>query len=224
MIKQFLTAILFIGFFSGSAISQTIYTLSSSCTDPGPGTSCDWSSGSSWVGGVAPTGSTPSSGDIIVIPENTFVQIEEEQIVINNAVELQIFGDLYVYSKGGSIGNLTLPTGSVVKIATTGDIQARQTGKTTGGTGNADKNFLTIGAETIDGSEINGLASPNQVTEGTMASGNAGCAETGTCEADPLPIELVDFILKTTENGVLVTWITATEENNDYFEIFLEIH
>lgn len=209
----FLTTINFFCF------SQTNYTLSSGCTNSTPGASCNWAAGTSWVGGVAPVNAVPASGDVIVIPQNTFVQIEEVQITISNPIELQVFGEIFIYSKGNSIGNLRLASASVIKIASSGDIEARQTGTTGGGTGNADKNFLTIGSETIDGSEINDLASPNQVTEATMASGNAGCAETGTCEENPLPIQLAYFNVVSQENSVKINWVTTTEENNDYFEI-----
>jgi hypothetical protein len=38
-----------------------------------------------------------------------------------------------------------------------------------------------------------------------------------TC--DPLPIELLEFDLQGTDAGVLVTWATATEINNDFFTL-----
>ncbi len=37
--------------------------------------------------------------------------------------------------------------------------------------------------------------------------------------SDPLPIELVDFRGECVEDGVRLTWITGTENNNDYFTV-----
>lgn len=199
--------------------AQTTYTLKSSCTTNSPGDDCDWSSGTSWVGGVAPMNATPSNGDIIVIPTGTFVQIEEESISITNNVTLQLYGVLYVYSQGaGGVGDLILSAGSTVQIATSGDIRARQTGSTGGGGGNVNRNFLRIGSNQINGSSINGLASPNQLTESSLGSGG-GCAETGTCEEDPLPIEIGVFKALTLGNNVKIIWSTLSQINNDYFTI-----
>lgn len=42
--------------------------------------------------------------------------------------------------------------------------------------------------------------------------------ETGTpCNLVPLPVTLVEFNAETTDNGVLVSWSTASEHRNDYF-------
>ncbi|MDF2456734.1 MAG: omcB 1 [Cytophagaceae bacterium] len=45
-------------------------------------------------------------------------------------------------------------------------------------------------------------------------------SEFSTCSAVPLPVELVAFdVLKTTEYSVYISWFTASEKNNDHFNV-----
>ncbi len=43
---------------------------------------------------------------------------------------------------------------------------------------------------------------------------------TSTLDCSPLPIELTDFHCETKSNNISVFWTTATETNNDYFELW----
>ncbi len=184
-------------------ISQTTYTLNASCIS-----GCNWSTNSSWVGGVAPTGSTPTNGSIIIIPQGTVVLLTSP-ITISQNIIIQAYGVIDMSNSGSKI---TLSSGSTIQVASSGDIV------TTG----SNSNQLRIGSGQIKGSDIDAMQSPNQITETTLNDPlNAGCAETGTCNDDPLPVELLFFRGQTEPNKNLVTlyWATATEENFEYFEI-----
>ena len=184
-------------------MSQTTYTLNSSCT-----AGCNWSTNSSWVGGVAPTGSIPTNGSVIVIPQGTVVLLNGP-IAISQNIIIQAYGVIDMSNSGSKI---TLSSGSTIQVAATGDII------TTG----SNSNQLRIGSGQIKGSDIDAMQSPNQITETTLNDPlNAGCAETGTCNDDPLPIELLFFRgqANANQNLIKLLWATATEENFEYFEI-----
>lgn len=134
---------------------------------------------------------------------------------------LQVFGGL-IFRRGVGGGDVAssviMDASSMIQIASTGSLSAVNFGGIPAG--NASDNFVTIGANTIDGSEINNLDIPNQLTEDTLGDpGGPGCAETGTCDADPLPVELLFFDAINSNNKVHLDWATATEENFEYFSI-----
>jgi hypothetical protein len=72
---------------------------------------------------------------------------------------------------------------------------------------------------------------PAGAIEGTFASHNPSTREfvweglftfsafTGAGDGSPLPVTLLDFNAQPVNNEVLVTWTTASEINNDYFQI-----
>lgn len=86
--------------------------------------------------------------------------------------------------------------------------------------GNGQNNIISIGdpSNKLSTDEINSLATPNQVTEESVAGGG-GCAETGGCEDNPLPVEILYFTAVRMGQGVHLSWATTLEENFDYFSL-----
>jgi len=78
-----------------------------------------------------------------------------------------------------------------------------------------------IGTGTVHAGHYEGVGKifgvvANDLEDGkTYQQGSDGKAE----EFNPLPIELTYFNVSSSTNGVLLTWQTASEENNDYFTI-----
>src|SRR6185369_8464690 len=41
----------------------------------------------------------------------------------------------------------------------------------------------------------------------------------GSISGNPLPVKLISFTAKVSDNNAVLNWITATEKNNDHFNI-----
>lgn len=84
---------------------------------------------------------------------------------------------------------------------------------------NSGSSGITIsegGKITVEGDLINDGTIDNQ---GTLTV-DGEISGSGTIDGNnPLPVELLSFDAKQTENGITIAWVTATEENNHYFEI-----
>lgn len=68
------------------------------------------------------------------------------------------------------------------------------------------------------GSASGGCAATAGTTTGAT-SGIGGAGGTSYCTSAVLPIELLSFYAQMSKNGVYLTWITASERNNDYFTL-----
>jgi hypothetical protein len=209
--KNILAAILIIS--PLLVFSQTTYTLKSSCDTDGE---CDWNDASSWLIGtdpdipavVAPNGSNPGDGDIIVIPAGTYVEVEgspnNTEISDGRQITLKIYGTVDIQDNNARLK--LLDGRSVIQVHSDGEIL---------GGGNSAR--LQIGSTEIKGTEIQTLTFPNQFTEDNLDQG--GCASTGDCDDDPLPIVLKGFSGKAVSAKVKLFWETISEENFDYFLI-----
>ncbi|MEQ6121158.1 T9SS type A sorting domain-containing protein [Reichenbachiella sp. MALMAid0571] len=206
--------IILLGFFllpaSGIVLGQTIYTLDSTkCKVDGD---CNWNDASSWFkNGVAaasaPDGNEPSNGDIIRIPTLSYIGIQGQPNTteINNSVVLKVWGSIDISGSNARLkllnGNSTIQLGEGAHLDGGGDNSAR----------------LKIGDTEIKGPIIDNLAYPNQLTEDNLDAG--GCAQTGDCDDDPLPIVLGSFDISVQDNDVVLEWETISEENFDFFSI-----
>ncbi len=167
-----------------------------------------------------PTGQT-ACPDIIIIPEGVTIAINSGDDIYYDG-ELRVYGSI-IFRRGNGAGDVSssiiMNDASVIKIAPSGTLSAVNPGGSEAG--NADDNFITIGTGTITGSNINNLQSPNQITETTITDPNnpGGCAETGTCNSDPLPIELKSFEASKSGKNISLNWVTAKEDNFSHFEI-----
>lgn len=112
-----------------------------------------------------------------------------------------------------TISQATNPNGSVTLTVSSGLLNGNNNwvwySTTCGGTNAGTGNSITV--------SING--------SGTyFVRGEGGCATNGTCSAGEnvnvtLPVTLLSFTADKHTSGVLLNWKTASEINNDYFEI-----
>ena len=82
--------------------------------------------------------------------------------------------------------------------------------------GTSDISISEGGKITVEGNLTNDGTIDNQ---GTLTV-DGEISGSGTIEGNkPLPVELLSFDAKQTEEGITIVWVTATEEKNHYFEI-----
>jgi hypothetical protein len=136
-------------------------------------------------------GILPSNGDSIIIPAGKSVKITTiADYSSGAAMGLNIFGEL-TFQTGKK---LILPIGSTITLQVAAMI--------TPGGGGGNSNLIDIGTVMVWNTAM-----------GTI---------TGflTLPSSPLPVELVDFNVRPNTNETIsLSWKTATEVNNDYFEI-----
>jgi hypothetical protein len=195
------------------------------------GTSGSWTSGPTWLGGVAPP-VTNLNDDLITVKSNHSIQRTGNISIQNNTTftiesnaVLTINGDLNIQNNftlncAGTLivtGKLITQNGASITINGGGNFQVN--GDVTLGNGadiTVDGNF------TIGGSFSMGTNSTFDGTGNVSVSGS-GCSNwsgPGSCGSGPLPVKLLSFSAK--DNGdetVTITWETASEKNNDYFTI-----
>lgn len=158
----------------------------------------DWTITTSWNGGVVPV-----NGDTVVIRAGDTITISG---ILNFSGVIQVYGTLELNN-----GKLSMNSTSAIQLAEGSTIVAIGTG---------ENNLISIGGTSnkISTDEINNLLIPNQLTAESIAAGG-GCAETGVCDANPLPVEILYFSAARVGKGVELKWATVREENFDYFTI-----
>lgn len=137
---------------------------------------------------------TPVNGDTVVISSGTTVTISTP-LTFNGVI--QIYGILLFDN-----GKITMDDSSAIQIAPEGDI-------TSVGGGNSDHITIGTGSNRFSwkGNEINNVQSPNELNN------------TGETLGDPLPITLLSFNASINNDNIVLKWVTASEENFDYFLI-----
>jgi len=160
----------------------------------------DWEDASSWDGTNAPA--DMSDGDTLVIHLGDTITINSNSSF--NGV-LQIFGVL-VFDKG----KLNMDSNSVIQLATGSDVIALSAGQN-------DQIRIGDANNKISVDEINSLVTPNQLTEGSLT--DLGCAVTGDCEADPLPVKILYFKAFHENGSIRLEWSTSYEKDFDFFTI-----
>lgn len=181
----------------------TVSTYSATIYSSGDG---DWEAGATWVGGVEPT-----DNDIIVINAGHTVSLGNR--IVLTGVTIEIGGELYLYDGPGATndtqGRLVIDDASVIYILETGSVTAEA----------ASAAYALIertgagGATTYWDSSAGDLEGPATVDD------DNGLVYIIPDDYVPLPIELVSFVVTQNGVGIEVTWVTATEENNDFFTI-----
>lgn len=176
-------------FFLASFFSVTTLK-SATCISLGSG---NWNTAANWS-----CGSVPTCGDSIVILATHIVTISTQQNYTGcgSPMKITIYGRLYFIS-----GNkLRLPCNSAVYVMSGGQIQS------SGGGGNS--NTIEICSDVYWNTGMGNLTGP-----ACLPPSQPGCANV-------LPVELVSFsgtVCNT--NAVCLNWETATEKNNDYFDV-----
>lgn len=173
----------------------TAVTLESNGTGGG-----NWENASSWDGSNTP--GDMADGDTLVIQLGDTITITTN-VTFNGVI--QIYGVL-VFDKG----KLNMDANSSIQLATGSDIISLSTGQN-------DQIRIGDANNKISTDEINNLTTPNQLTEGSLTGG--GCAVTGDCEDDPLPVEVIYFKATNFAKSIKLEWATTLEENFDFFTL-----
>lgn len=146
----------------------------------------NWNNSGTWS-----SGTSPGSGDTLVIPAGVTVTVNCN-CGTYSSMRIMVYG------------TLTFPGGKKINLSANGQVDVFTGGKITGSNG-GDK--ITINGSSVwrgNDSDINGPSSCN----------SSGCASNPT-----LPVELVFFDVQCNDNSVEIEWQTASEINNDYFEL-----
>jgi len=136
---------------------------------------------------------TPQNGDTIVIPSNITVLFNADQNL--NGVLIKVYGTLSM--TGGR--KLNLDTASVIKVYPGGKIM---------GSGASDQ--IRLGTNHIFSGNSPAIVGPMyaDVTTGS-----------GFSPMSVMPVVFISFYLSKENNGIKISWSTASEVNNDHFEI-----
>jgi hypothetical protein len=190
-LRFFITTLIF--------VLPVFYNLAATLESNGTGGG-DWESASSWDGTDTP--SDLSDGDTLTIQLGDTITIYSN-LSFNGVV--QVYGVLVFDG-----GKINMDSNSSIQLATGSDIIAL-------GSGQSDQIRIGNSSNKISKSEINNLTTPNQLTEGSLTGG--GCAVTGDCEADPLPVKILYFKALVEENSIRLKWCTTFEKDFDFFTI-----
>ena len=158
----------------------------------------DWDVAASWDNTNTPD--DMSDGDTLVIQLGDTITIDANESF--NGV-IQIYGVLILDG-----GRLVMNSTSVIQFALGSDIIS---------TGPGQSDQIDIGSSKITSGDIDDLVTPNQLNEDNLEDG--GCAVTGLCDDDPLPVEIVYFKAIKMKRAVKLEWATSFEENFDFFTI-----
>jgi len=172
-------------------ILSVTFSKASTCTAVSNG---DWSIAGTWS-----CGHVPACGDVIVIPAGITVTITNQQNYSActptpaASPQIVIFGCL-LFVTGNKV---TLPCGSNVFIAPTGSMVP--------GNGGGNSNYLEICTNIVWN------AGDGTATGPALFCANPPCSF--------LPIEMIAFTGMEEQKVVYLQWKTASESNNDHFEI-----
>ena len=180
-------------------IYPIFYSSADTLTSNGTGGG-NWGNASSWDGTNTP--GDMADGDTLVIQLGDTITITGN--VDFNGV-IQIYGVLALEN-----GKLSMDSTSVIQLASGSDIIAL-------GTGQNEQIIIGSQSNKISSDGINSLTVPNQLTEDSLTQG--GCADTGDCDDDPLPVKIIYFKAVEDNGSVRLEWATSFEENFDYFTI-----
>ncbi len=146
------------------------------------------------------------SGGNLIVGDDFEIETDNNQITFSGTADVDVGGQFEFGANGGGAGNdATNSNVTVTDNATldvTGDINFYE-----GGSGS--NSFLNVeGSGSVSASNVDDLGSVNISEGGTVDNG-------GTI----LPVELLFFKGDLVQNVPVLTWNTASEINNDYFEI-----
>ncbi len=195
----------------------------------------DWSDDDTWS-----NGDVPSTNDVVTINHDIILDVSvttktsisvsfgasltstTSSLEVKSGATLNVVGSLQVF-------NLTFYNGSIVNIESTGtvDIENDFTNR------NNSDDVIIDGLFNISGDLDNGNGGLIVGTGEICTSGSyAGAGTTfgripsseiaaGSCiRMSIMPIELVNFSAELSNEDVFVNWTTASEKNNNYFELF----
>jgi len=174
----------------------------------------DWDVGATWAGGIV-----PMDGDDIIIAIGDVVRIDGTPDITLNNVTVTINGTLNIDDGGGQVGNLNLNGTSGLFVSSTGSI--------TESVGIFGEGFASISVGGIIVwtacsnpfcvGIVNGVLDPDPEANGGTTGGPGGLLLPAS--GNPLPVEFIFFNASFENKNVFLEWATASEINNDFFEI-----
>jgi len=181
----------------------------------------DWTTGTNWDGDVAPTlvGGNKLN-DNTTIASGTIIDLTSD-LEISSGTTLIINGRLNVS------GNITFKNGSTVLVNVGGILHILSSGANANNSTDVtidgqliiDDDFEAGAGSTIEGVgevTISGISSGDGTIFGD-ATGCSGCSFSG---GGSLPITLVYFDAEEYNNSICLTWVVASQINNNYYTIY----
>lgn len=146
------------------------------------------------------------SGGTLNVGDDFEIETDNNQITFNGTADVNVGGEFEFGANGGGTGNdasnSNVNVGGDATLDIDGDINFYE-----GGSGS--NSFLNVdGNGSVTANDVDDLDSVNISEGGTVNDG-------GTV----LPVELLFFKGEIDQNAVALSWNTASELNNDYFEI-----
>lgn len=180
-----------------------------------------WTTGSNWIGGVNPplTGGNKLGDDVTVATSTT--------ITLSNSLEVQSGATLTIDGELIITGNITFKNGSTILVNPGGVLHIQSSGANA----NNSTDVTINGQLTIDddfeagtGSTIEGVGeviiSGTSSGDGTIFGDVTGCSGCSFNGGGTLPITLVYFNAEEYNNSIYLTWVVASQVNNNYYTIY----
>lgn len=176
---------------SGTTIPAGGYYTVASASGSGLTPNLDWATCGCTTNN--PANNSSLSGNQVGI----FTNGNEQVVLYDNSGNMQ---DAVIWG-GGQLANLTLTINATASCA------SKTLAITTS----------TVGYENI-GTQSDGIAKERSIDGGSVWQ-NSGIGSFGGTNASVLPVELIGFEVRKTNNTIEISWTTASETNNDYFEL-----
>ncbi len=181
----------------------------------------DWTTGVNWVGGVSPTltGGTKLNDDV-TIAAGTEIDLTGS-LEVSSGITLIINGRLNVS------GNITFKNGSTILVNAGGILHIMSSGAnannstdvTIDGQMLIDDDFEAGAGSTIEGTgEV--IISGTSSGAGTIFGEATGCSGCSFGSNGSLPITLLSFEAAEHNNLICLSWVVASQINNNYFTIY----
>lgn len=180
----------------------------------------DWNIGSTWTLGLPP----PLTGGVKLADDVTIAAPTE--VTLNSSLEVQSGAKLTVEGLLIITGNITFKNGSSIMVEAGGVLHVLSSGVnannstdvTINGELIIDNDFEAGAGSTILGIgsvEIGGTSSGT----GTIFGQATGCSACSFSDGG-LPIELISFDANVDGDLVYLTWVVASQLNNNYFTVY----
>ena len=196
--------------------------------------SVGWSTTDPDLGAATDCSCTPATTDVLIITDAIAVSFGAREIGANGLItvrsggsvsfsgllEIKANGSLSVLS-GGTVsaasllvyngGNIDIQSGGSIGIA--GDFENRNNSD-----GVSINGSMSVGGNLSNGVGADITGTGSLTVEGTVTN-NGTIGGSGGTDFGTLPVELTYFEVSQSATGLALAWQTASEANNDYFEV-----
>ena len=141
------------------------------------------------------------SGGTLNVADDIEIETDNNNITFNGTADINIGGDIEFGNAGPDATNSTVTVGGNADVDITGDLNFFGNGNGNG--------FIVTNNGTVDVGDIDDFTDVTVLENGTINHSGGSI----------LPVELISFTAEVTLQTVKLAWTTATEINNDYFEV-----